>query len=134
MKTSHLFVTVASLVLVGTPLAHAAELSAENQTKLIKSIDAYAPRISDVALKIWSAPELGYQETKTTALLQEELRQAGFQIEAGVAGIPTAFVARAGTNDGPVIAILAEMDALPGLAQAATPERSPIAGQIAGQG
>src|SRR6266576_6965727 len=90
--------------------------------------------MSEVALKIWSTPELGYQESKTSALLQDELKKAGFQIEAGVAGIPTAFVARAGTNDGPVIAILAEMDALPGLSQTATPERNSIAGQIAGQG
>ncbi len=82
--------------------------------------------------KIWAAPELGYQETKTTALLQDELRAAGFAIEAGVAGMPTAFVARAGTTDGPVIAILAEMDALPGMSQEAAPDRTPIAGQIAG--
>jgi aminobenzoyl-glutamate utilization protein B len=88
--------------------------------------------MSEVALKIWSTPELGYQETKTSALLQEELKKAGFKIEAGVAGIPTAFVARAGTSDGPVIAILAEIDALPGMSQAATPERKPIPNQIAG--
>jgi aminobenzoyl-glutamate utilization protein B len=109
-----------------------ADLSAENQTKLIKNVDAYASRMSEVALKIWSMPELGYQETKTSALLQDELKKAGFKVEAGVAGIPTAFVARAGTNDGPVIAILAEIDALPGMSQAAVPERQPIANQIAG--
>src|SRR5438093_255913 len=88
--------------------------------------------MSDDALKIWSAPELGYQETKTSALLQDELKSAGFKVEAGVAGIPTAFVARAGTSDGPVIAILAEIDALPGMSQAALPERKPIADQLAG--
>src|SRR5258705_3640064 len=121
MKKTSLFATVTSLALVASTLAGAAELSAENQAKLLKSIDAYAPRISEVALKIWGAPEFGYQETKTTALLQEELRRAGFAIETGVAGIPTAFVARAGTSDGPVIAMLAEMDTLPGLSQAATP-------------
>ena len=60
------------------------------------------------------------------------MRAAGFAIEAGVAGMPTAFVARAGTSDGPVIAILAEIDALPGLSQEAAPDRTPIAGQIAG--
>jgi aminobenzoyl-glutamate utilization protein B len=108
------------------------DLSAENQTKLIKNVDAYASRMSEVALKIWSMPELGYQETKTSALLQDELKKAGFKVEAGVAGIPTAFVARAGTNDGPVIALLAEIDALPGMSQAAVPERQPIANQIAG--
>src|SRR5712671_1727927 len=132
MKRPLWFMAAAAVVLcAGTP-ASAAELSADNQAKLIGSVDAYAPRISEVALKIWAAPELGYQETKTSGLLQDELRKAGFAIEAGVAGMPTAFVARAGTSDGPVIAILAEMDALPGLSQAAIPDRAPIANQIAG--
>jgi aminobenzoyl-glutamate utilization protein B len=122
--------TAIVLYLYGTGLA--AELSTESQGKLMKSIDSYASRMSEVALKIWSAPELGYLETKTSALLQDELRKAGFKIEAGVAGIPTAFVARAGTSDGPVIAILAEIDALPGMSQAAVPERKPLPDQIAG--
>jgi aminobenzoyl-glutamate utilization protein B len=122
--------TAIVLYLYGT--GSSAELSTENQARLMKSVDSYASRMSEVALKIWSAPELGYQETQTSALLQDELKKAGFKIEAGVAGIPTAFVARAGTNDGPVIAILAEIDALPGMSQAAVPERKPIPDQIAG--
>src|ERR687888_2715817 len=107
MKRAFLFALILSLN--SSALAWPADFSAENQVKLIKNVDAYASRMSEVALKIWSAPELGYQETKTSALLQEELKKAGFKIEAGVAGIPTAFVARAGTSDGPVIAILAEI-------------------------
>ena len=129
-RASWLITAAAAALCAGA--ASAAELSAVDQARLIGNVDNYAPRISDVALKIWASPELGYQETKTTALLQDELRNAGFAVEAGVAGIPTAFVARAGTSDGPVIAILAEMDALPGLSQAAVPDRSPIANQIAG--
>ena len=112
--------------------ASGAELSAANQAKLIANVDAYAARMSQVALQIWSMPEVGYQETKTSAMLQSELRNAGFKIESGVAGIPTAFVARAGTSDGPVIAILAEMDSLPGMSNAAVPERKPVAGQDSG--
>jgi aminobenzoyl-glutamate utilization protein B len=132
MKTPLRFMAAAAVALYAGASLSAAELSADNQAKLIGSVDAYAPRISEVALKIWASPELGYQETKTTALLQDELRNAGFAIEAGVAGMPTAFVARAGTNDGPVIAILAEMDALPGMSQTADPDRHPIPDQIAG--
>src|SRR5262245_57175477 len=79
-------------------IGSSAELSTENQVKLMKSLDSYAPRMSEVALKIWSKPELAYQETQTSALLQDELKKSGFRIETGVAGIPTAFVARAGTN------------------------------------
>ena len=132
MKRSLWFVAAAAIALCAGSPASAAELSADSQARLIGNVDAYAPHISEVALKIWAAPELGYQETKTTALLQEELRAAGFAVEAGVAGMPTAFVARAGTGDGPVIAILAEMDALPGMSQEAVPDRAPIANQIAG--
>jgi aminobenzoyl-glutamate utilization protein B len=132
MQTPSRLIVAAVVALgAGTSLS-AAELNPDQQAKLIGSVDAYAPRISEVALKIWAAPELGYQEFKTTALLQDELRNAGFAIEAGVAGIPTAFVARAGTSGGPVIAILAEMDALPGMSQAADPDRKPIPNQIAG--
>src|SRR6516165_3056025 len=132
MKRPLRFMAMTAVALCAGASASAAELSLDNQTKLVGNVDAYAPRISEVALKIWAAPELGYQETKTTALLQDELRNAGFAIEAGVAGMPTAFVARAGTSDGPVVAILAEMDALPGMSQEAVPDRAPIANQIAG--
>src|SRR5262252_1154752 len=124
----------ATLALLSCASAGAAELSSQDQAKLIKSVDAYAARMSEVALQIWAAPELGYLETKTSALLQSELKAAGFTIETGVAGMPTAFVARAGTREGQVIALLAEIDALPGLSQAATPERNPVPNQDAGHG
>src|SRR5262249_16662194 len=127
-------VAIATLALLSCTSAGAAELSSQDQAKLIRNVDAYASRMSEVALQIWSAPELGYLEQKTSALLQSELKAAGFTIETGVAGMPTAFVARAGTREGPVIALLAEIDALPGLSQAATPERKQIPDQDAGQG
>lgn len=126
------FIFAATIALCSYTLAWSAELSADNQAKLTKNVESYAPQMSAVALKIWSMPELGYQEIKTSGLLQDELKKAGFKIDAGVAGIPTAFVARAGTSDGPVIAILAEIDALPGMSQAAIPERKPIPNQNAG--
>ena len=127
-------IAVTTLAMLSSTAALSAELSSQDQAKLIKNVDAYASRMSEVALQIWSAPELGYLETETSALLQSELKAAGFTIETGVAGMPTAFVARAGTREGPVIALLAEIDALPGLSQAATPERKPIPNQDAGHG
>ncbi len=50
-------------------------------------------RYRDIALRIWEHPELGYKEVKSSALLQETLQEAGFKVEAGVAGIPPALVA-----------------------------------------
>ena len=63
---------------------------------------------------------MGYQEAESSALLQKTLKDEGFKIEKGVAEIPTAFVATFGSS-GPVIAILGEFDALPGLSQKALP-------------
>lgn len=80
-------------------------------------------RVEQLALGIWSSPELGYLEDRTSETLQTQLREAGFAIDTGVAGMPTAFVARNGRGR-PVVAILAEMDALPGMSQAVVPERA----------
>jgi aminobenzoyl-glutamate utilization protein B len=84
-----------------------------------------------VANKIWEYAEVGYQETKSSALLQETLSQAGFKIEKGVAGMPTAFIASYGTGK-PVIGILGEYDALPGVSQDAVPELKKVEGRPAG--
>ena len=122
-----------ALALVGTLLSLPV-LAADASDSVLAAVDAYAVRQAEVGQALWATPELGYQETRSSALLQQELRKAGFRIEAGVAGMPTAFVARYGNRGkGPVIALLAEMDALPGMSQAALPTRSPIAGQDAGQ-
>ncbi|MCZ6915488.1 MAG: amidohydrolase [Gemmatimonadetes bacterium] len=73
-----------------------------------------------IAQQIFDWAEVGYQEVRSSELLQSELRDAGFTVEAGVAGIPTAFVASYGRG-GPVIGILAEYDALPGITQEVVP-------------
>lgn len=62
--------------------------------------------------QIWANPELGFLETFSSSLLQKHLVENGFDIETGVAGMPTAFVATYGSGE-PVIGILAEFDALP---------------------
>lgn len=77
-------------------------------------------RFSDIALEIWDHAEMGYQEIKSSNLLAAELEKEGFKITRNVAGIPTAFIAEYGSS-GPVIGILGEFDALPGLAQSASP-------------
>ncbi|MDR1455365.1 MAG: amidohydrolase [Tannerella sp.] len=74
---------------------------------------------------IWNHPELGFLEVKSSGLLQAHLKEHGFTVEAGVAGIPTAFVATFGSGS-PVIGILAEFDALPGMSQDTVPYRKPL--------
>lgn len=98
---------------------------------VIKSIDANYDQYTQIASKIWEYAEVGYQETKSSALLQETLSQAGFKIEKGVAGMPTAFVASYGSGK-PVVGILGEYDALPGVSQDAVPEIKKVDGRPAG--
>ena len=97
----------------------------------LKTIDAGYTGYKQTALQIWDFAEVGYKEVKSTALLQEELSKNGFKIEKGVGGMPTAFVASFGTGS-PVIAILAEFDALPGLSQENVPSRKAIPTKNAG--
>ena len=85
------------------------------------------------ALQIWEYAEVGYKENKSAALHVQNLKAAGFTVETGVAEIPTAFVATYGSGS-PVIGILAEYDALPGLSQTVSTEKNPIAGKNAGHG
>ena len=97
----------------------------------IKQIESSRERYAQIALQIWNYAELGYKEQKSASLLQQELQKEGFNVKAGVAGIPTAFVASYGSGS-PVIGILAEYDALPGLSQQAIPEKKPAEGQTNG--
>lgn len=103
----------------------------QNKMAIAKDLDQQYSHYKDVAMKIWDYAEVGYKEVKSSALLQEELKGAGFRVEAGVAGIPTAFVATYGSGS-PVIGILAEYDALPGIMQDAVPERKIAEGKQAG--
>ncbi len=92
---------------------------------IIHSINNHKDNFEDVALKIWEFAELGYQENKSSNKLAKSLENEGFKIEKGVAGIPTAFIAEF-NNGGPVIGILGEFDALPGLAQTNSPFKEVI--------
>ena len=92
---------------------------------IIHSIKDHKNNFEDVALEIWEFAELGYQEIKSSNRLAESLENEGFIIEKGVAGIPTAFIAEF-NNGGPVIGILGEFDALPGLAQTNSPFKEVI--------
>ena len=100
---------------------------------VVEFIDSQQEDFSRVAQRIWELAEVGYQETESSELLQEQLRIAGFVIEKGVANIPTAFIASFGSGK-PIIGILAEFDALPGLSQKALTTRKTRVKGAAGHG
>lgn len=75
--------------------------------------------------RIWGLAEVGLQEVKTGRLLADILEENGFRVERGVAGMPSAFVAAYGSGE-PVIGVMGELDALPGLSQKPVPQREPL--------
>ncbi len=95
------------------------------QESIVSLVDLELDAGTELAETIWSHAEMGYLEEKSSTALQSFLSERGFRIEAGIAGIPTAFVASYGEGE-PVIGVLAEFDALPGLSQAATTVRQPL--------
>ena len=94
----------------------------KEQKAIILELEERQDEFGAIAKRIWDLAELGYQEYQSTKILQNLLQKEGFSIETGVAEIPTAFVASYGSGQ-PVIAVLGEFDALPGVSQAAVPER-----------
>ena len=104
---------------------------ANEKKAVIQSLEAKKQQYVDVATNIWNLAELGYKEGKSANLLQSMLKEEGFTIETGVAGIPTAFTATFGSGS-PVIGVLGEYDALPGFSQDAVPFKKELAGNTNG--
>ncbi len=92
---------------------------------LYESVNTRDEQTWAAARKIWELAEPGYQETESSAILANLLKEAGFKVKLGAAEIPTAFTAEFGEGQ-PVIGILGEYDALPGLSQDAVSHREPI--------
>lgn len=115
--------TVAGLILT---------LTSRADDEILGFIDQRYEQTESLSQQLWDLAEVGYQETRSVELLTSTLADEGFSIDNEVAGMPTAFVASYGEGE-PVISILAEYDALPGINQDASAQRSPIEGKTAGQ-
>jgi len=96
-------------------------------------IDENRKRIIEISDKIWGFAELGLIEHKSSKLLADELERHGFSVEMGVAGMPTAFVASWGEGH-PVLGVMGEYDALPGLSQKTVPHKEPLEEGAPGHG
>ena len=89
-----------------------------NEAAIWQAVEAHAPDLIGLSDRVWAMPELLYGEYRSCAEHAAMLRRKGFRVTEEVAGIPTAVMGEAGQG-GPVIAILGEYDALPGLSQVA---------------
>ena len=105
----------------------------ETKRLLNEWVDAHQEMLIDAHQRIWDLAEVGLQELESGKLLADILEHEGFAVERGVAGMPSAFVATYGAGE-PVIGIMAELDALPGLSQKAVPYREPAVEGGAGHG
>src|SRR5262245_59094297 len=99
----------------------------------IKAIDAAAEQFAAVNREIWRYAEPSLLEFKSAERLASLLEENGFRVTRGVADMPTAFVAEWG-DEGPVVGILAEYDALPSLSQKAQPDQDPLVPGAHGHG
>lgn len=102
--------------------------------KLAEWIESNRSMFINLSDEIWGYAELGYKEFESAKTIEDALEEAGFTLERGVAEIPTAFVATYGNGKGPVIGILGEFDALPGLSQDCVPYRKPLENGAPGHG
>ncbi|HSW29798.1 MAG TPA: amidohydrolase [Longimicrobiales bacterium] len=125
---SALLACAALACLAAAPEALPAQMT---KAQVASWLDGRQQRFDEVAMRIWDLAEVGYMETESSALLAGELEAYGFRVTRGVAEIPTAFVAEFG-NGKPVIGMMGEFDALPGINQDRVPFRNPIEGKPAG--
>ena len=125
-------ITLVVLALIGAAPS-IAKGKIDNKNVAVKYLNDNFNTYDKLQKTIWANPELGFLEYNSSKLLQDHLRENGFKVEAGIAGMPTAFVATYGSGS-PTIGFLAEFDALPGLSQDTVAYRKPRREGEPGQG
>ena len=131
MSTTLRLTCLVSMLLAAVPVIAGDAQSAKQA--VVESIDAHRPELVDLADQIWAFAETALRETRSAAVLADYAEAHGFEVERGVAGMPTAFVASFGEGR-PIIGILGEYDALPGISQRAQPTPEPLEPGAAGHG
>lgn len=128
-------ISVLFLIFGTAPLALAANKQSSPKIKkeILSIVDQKSKLLIEVSDAIWEFAEIALLEHKSSDLLIDIVGKQGFKVERGVAGLPTAFVATYGSGK-PIIGILAEYDALPGLSQEASPFKKPLIEGDAGHG
>jgi aminobenzoyl-glutamate utilization protein B len=114
------------------PAAEPAPASAAKQSA-VNAVDRRAAELAELSDRIWAYAEIALREHRSAAALADYAEREGFRVQRGVAGMPTAFVATYGKGR-PVIGVMGEYDALPGLSQKALPEKMPLVDGAAGHG
>ncbi|MEN0046484.1 MAG: amidohydrolase [Bacteroidota bacterium] len=110
----------------------AQKMPAQKQA-IVNSVEKHKTNLIDLSDQIWALAETAFEETESSELLADYAEQQGFKVERGVANLPTAFIASYGSGE-PIIGILGEFDALPGLSQKTEPTKQPLEAGKSGHG
>ncbi|MCB0461871.1 MAG: amidohydrolase [Flavobacteriaceae bacterium] len=105
----------------------------KNKEAIITSVEKHKENLIKISDDIWALAETAFEEEQSSKILSDYAEQQGFKVDRGVAGMPTAFVATYGSGK-PIISILGEFDALPGLSQKTEPNKNPLNEGAAGHG
>ena len=121
------------MVLFVSITSYAQKGMSKNKKAILTSVEKHKNELIKISDDIWGLAETAFEETKSAEILASYAEKNGFNVERGVAGMPTAFVATYGSGS-PVISVLGEFDALPGISQKAIPTKSPLKEGAAGHG
>lgn len=110
-----------------------AQKLSKNKKAIIASVEKHEQALIEISDNIWALAETAFEETQSSKILADYAEKQGFKVERGVAGMPTAFVATYGSGS-PVISVLGEFDALPGISQKAQPTKEALNDGAAGHG
>jgi len=128
-----LLISVGAIFIVLSVLAQKKTKIPANKQSVIQSVDKRKTELTGLSDQVWANAEVAFQETKSSKALADYAESQGFTVERGVAEIPTAFVASYGSGK-PIIGILGEYDALPGISQKAQPTKEAYEEGGAGHG
>jgi aminobenzoyl-glutamate utilization protein B len=126
-----LFTFAICLIFAGNSVAQ--QGMSENKQAIMASVAKHQKKLIEISDAIWANAELAFQETKSSKILSDYAEANGFKVEKNIGGMPTAFVATYGSGE-PVISILGEFDALPGISQKAQPTKEPLEAGAGGHG
>jgi aminobenzoyl-glutamate utilization protein B len=107
--------------------------SVVNKKAVLASVEKHQQELIKLSDQIWGFAETAMRETQSSKVLADYAQQQGFKVTRGVAEVPTAFIAEFGSGK-PIIGVLGEFDALPGLSQKAQPTKEPLLKDGAGHG
>jgi len=131
MKRSLAFLSL--LICTITPPAARADTPSSAKQEAVASIDRQRADMTELSDQIWAFAETALRETRSAKLMADYAEAQGFDVERGVAEMPTAFIASYGKGR-PIIGIMGEYDALPGISQQAQTTRQALEEGAAGHG